>query len=139
MSQVDELKDKRAIDYPQRKNKWSPLMLALEFGAMAIFDYLLYLEADVNQLDGRRVSLLHYALNAREEIYAVKVLKTGRVNPLTVQITGPDGHTCFDLAAEKGYDQTCSLLKELIGQRDGGVVEQIKDPAAAATQLQLQV
>ena len=51
-----------AIDLPEESHQWTPLMLALEFKSVFIFEYLLEQGANVNLLDSKRMSVLHYAL-----------------------------------------------------------------------------
>ena len=46
-------------------------------GCVFIFDFLIEMGANVNILDNRRMSPLHYALELPDELYAVKILETG--------------------------------------------------------------
>ena len=59
-------------------------MLALLQKSIFIFEWLLEQGANVNALSEDRLSILHYALNQNDEIYAVNILETGRVDPAVV-------------------------------------------------------
>ena len=98
-------------------------MLALEFKSIFIFEYLLEQGADVNALDKKRHSVLHYALQSRDEIFAVNILQTGRCDPAAARVLDEVGQSCYDLAVSKGYTQATQLLQDLLKQADGGVLE----------------
>ena len=66
-------------------------MLALEHQSVFIYDYLIDAGADVNYRDGNNLSVLHYALNARGEEYAVKILQSGKLDRAVAQIVGTNG------------------------------------------------
>jgi len=65
---------RHAIDISEASNAWTPLMLALEFKSIFIFEYLLEQGANVSALDNQRMSALHYALLSRDEIFSVNIL-----------------------------------------------------------------
>ena len=66
---------KWAIDLTENAHQWTPLMLALEFKSLFIFEYLLEQGANVNLLDDKRMSVLHYALTSRDEIWSINILE----------------------------------------------------------------
>ena len=55
--------------------------MSLMLDCVFIFDFLIEMGANVNALDSRRMSALHYALELTDELYAVKILETGKVDP----------------------------------------------------------
>lgn len=62
-------------------------MLALEFKSLFIFEFLLEQGADVNLLDDRRMSVLHYALASRDEMFAINILESARnVDPAILHV-----------------------------------------------------
>ena len=105
MAQIEQTRNTHAINMPEASNQWTPLMLALEFKSIFIFEYLLEQGADVNALDKKRLSVLHYALQSRDEIFAVNILQTERCDAAAARVLDEHGQSCYDLAVSKGYTQ----------------------------------
>ena len=69
----------------------TPLSYTAIFNSVFIFDYLIEMEVDLNNIDFKGNSVLHYAITMGNELAAVKILETRRFDPDVARVLNNEG------------------------------------------------